>query len=72
MLGILSPSTEATALKAQKSSVVTPKRRRMVNVLDVLDTIDCVGPAPAEKIVETIATHSKSDTEQIEVETTLT
>ena len=35
MPGILSPSTEATALKAEKSSATTPKRRRMVNVLDI-------------------------------------
>jgi hypothetical protein len=32
MPGILSPSTETTALKAEKSSATTPKRRRMVNV----------------------------------------
>jgi hypothetical protein len=34
--GTLSPSTEATALRAQKSSAITPRRRRMVNVFDVL------------------------------------
>jgi hypothetical protein len=32
---ILSPSVEATVLKAQKSYAATPKRRRMANVLDV-------------------------------------
>jgi hypothetical protein len=36
MLEILSPSIEATVLKAQKNSASTPKRRRMANVLDVV------------------------------------
>jgi hypothetical protein len=49
MPGILSPSTEATTLKAQKSSVITPRRRKMVNVLDVLETTDSIGPAPTER-----------------------
>jgi hypothetical protein len=51
--GILSPSTEATPLKAQKSSATTPKRRRMVNVLDVvLETTKTLNLAPAKKITE--------------------
>jgi hypothetical protein len=33
---VLSPSTEATVPKMQKSSAATPKRRRMANVLDVV------------------------------------
>jgi ribosomal protein L20A (L18A) len=33
---ILSPPTEATVLKVQMGSAVTPKRRRMANVLDVV------------------------------------
>ena len=33
---ILSPPTEATVPKVQMGSVVTPKRRRMANVLDVV------------------------------------
>ena len=36
---ILSPSTEVAAPKRQKSSATTPKRRRMANVLDVLETV---------------------------------
>jgi hypothetical protein len=32
MLEILSPSTEAIVLKVEKSSAITPKRKRMVNV----------------------------------------
>jgi hypothetical protein len=39
VLEILSPSSEVTAPKAQKSSAATPKRRRMANVLDVLETV---------------------------------
>jgi hypothetical protein len=72
MPGILSPLTEATTLKAQKSSVITPRRRRMVNVLDVLETTDSIGPASTGKVAEAIRTQSKADTKQIEVETTLT
>jgi hypothetical protein len=39
MLEILSPSVEVTVPKAQKSLAATPKRKRMVNVLDVLETV---------------------------------
>jgi hypothetical protein len=52
MPGILSPSTEATTLKAEKSSATTPKRRRMVNVLDILETTDSISPAPTGKVAE--------------------
>jgi hypothetical protein len=38
-LEILSPSSEVTVPKAQKGSAATPKRRRMANVLDVLETV---------------------------------
>jgi hypothetical protein len=72
MPGILSPSTEATTLKAEKSSAITPKRRRMVNVLDILETTDSISPAPARKVAEADKTQPKADTKQIEVETTIT
>jgi hypothetical protein len=49
---ILSPSTEATVLKVEKSSATTPKRRRMVNVLDILETTDSISPAPTGKVAE--------------------
>jgi hypothetical protein len=62
---ILSPSTEATTLKAQKTSSTTPKRRRMVNVLDVvLETAKTLNLAPARKIAE-------AETKQAEVEATI-
>jgi hypothetical protein len=72
MPGILSPSTEATVLKAQKSSAITPKRRRMVNVLDVLETTDSISPAPTGKVAEANKMQSKVDSKQIEVEATIT
>jgi hypothetical protein len=39
ILEILSSSAEVEVLKTQKDPAVTPKRKRMVNVLDVLETI---------------------------------
>jgi hypothetical protein len=50
---ILSPPTEATLPKAQKASIVTPKRRRMANVLDVvLEMTKALSPAPTRKVAE--------------------
>jgi hypothetical protein len=72
MSGILSPSTEATALKAEKSSAITPKRRRMVNVLDILETTDSISPAPTGRVAEAVNTQPKADIGQIKVETTIT
>jgi hypothetical protein len=43
---ILSPSAEVTVLKAEKSSAMTPRRKRMVNVLDILETIAPNAPLP--------------------------
>jgi hypothetical protein len=71
MPGILSPSTEATALKAQKSSAITP-RRRMVNVLDVLETTDSISLAPKGKVAEADKTQPRANTKQIDVEATTT
>jgi hypothetical protein len=72
MSGILSPSTEATVLKAEKSSATTPKRRRMVNVLDILETTDSISLAPTGRVAEADKTQPKADTKQIEVEATIT
>jgi hypothetical protein len=68
----LSPSTETTALRAQKSSAITPRRRRMVNALDVLETTDSISLAPKGKVVEANKTQPKADTKQIDVEATTT
>jgi hypothetical protein len=50
-LEVISPSTGMTVPKAQKDLTVTPKRKRMVNVLDVLETIRSSSTTP-RKIVE--------------------
>jgi hypothetical protein len=49
---ILSPSAEIEVPKSQKGPTMTPKRKRMVNVLDVLETIKSSSTTP-KKIVET-------------------
>jgi hypothetical protein len=49
---ILSPSAKVEAPKNQKGPAMTPKRKRMVNVLDVLETIKSSSTTP-KKIVET-------------------
>jgi hypothetical protein len=72
MPGILSPSTKATVLKAQKSSATTPRRRRMVNVLYVMETTDSISLASIEKVAKADKTQPKADTKQIEVEATIT
>jgi hypothetical protein len=51
-LDILSPSSKVEAAKSQKGPAATPKRKRMVNVLDVLETIKSSSITP-KKTVET-------------------
>jgi hypothetical protein len=72
MAETLSPSTEATALRAQKSSAITPRRRRMVNVLDVLETTDSTRLTLKGKVAEADKTQPKADTKQMDVEATTT
>jgi hypothetical protein len=72
MTETLSPSTEATTLRAQKSSAITPRGRRMVNVLDVLETTDSTSLTPKGKVAEADKTQPKADTKQIDVEATTT
>jgi hypothetical protein len=62
MPGILSPSTEATVLKAEKSSPITPRQKRMVNVLDILETTDSKSPAPIKKVAEAVKAQTEVDT----------
>jgi hypothetical protein len=45
-LEVISPSAEVTMSKAQKDLTTTPKRKRMVNVLDVLETIKTSSSTP--------------------------
>jgi hypothetical protein len=69
MLEILSPSAEVTAPKAQKSFAATPKRRRMANVLDVLETVKTLNSTPLKKIAEASKAQTEVETEQAEIET---
>jgi hypothetical protein len=69
---VLSPSTEATVPKMQKSSAATPKRRRMANVLDVvLETARTLSPAPTRKIAKASKAQPEAETKQAEVEATI-
>jgi hypothetical protein len=54
MTEILSPSIETTMLKTEKGSAITPRRKRMVNVLDILEATDFKCPAPKKKVVEVV------------------
>jgi hypothetical protein len=58
-ISVLSPSTEVTVPKAQKDLIVTPKRKRMVNVLDVLETIKSSSSTPG-KTAESLKTQAKT------------
>jgi hypothetical protein len=49
---ILSPSAQVEVPKSQKGPAMTPKRKRMVNVLDVLETIKSSSTTP-KKFAET-------------------
>jgi hypothetical protein len=53
---VLSPSAKIEAATSQKGPAVTPKRKRMVNVLDVLETIKSSRTTP-KKIVESSEVH---------------
>jgi hypothetical protein len=74
ILEVISPSAEVTVPKAQKDLTVTPKRKRMVNVLDVLETIKTSSSTPRKtteasktqtetKLAEAKAGKSQADTE---------
>jgi hypothetical protein len=68
VLEILSPSSEVTVPKAQKSSTATPKRRRMANVLDVLETVKTLNSTPSRKIAEASKAQTKAETKPTEIE----
>jgi hypothetical protein len=68
---ILSPPTETTLPRVQMGSVVTPKRRRMANVLDVvLETTKTLSPSPTRKVVEASKALPEADSEQAEIKAT--
>jgi hypothetical protein len=69
---ILSPPTEATLPKVQKTSAATPKRRRMANVLDVvLETSKVLSHAATKRIAETTKMQAETKTRQAETEVAL-
>jgi hypothetical protein len=65
ILEVISPSTEVTVPKAQKGLTATPKRKRMVNVLDALETIKTSRSTPG-KTVE--ASKAQTETKLTEAE----
>jgi hypothetical protein len=66
---ILSPPTKTKLSKVQKASAITPKRRRMANVLDaVLETTKVLSPAATKKVVEATTTQAEAKTGQAETE----
>jgi hypothetical protein len=67
-LKTLSPSSEVTVPKAQKSSAATPKRRRMANVLDVLEIVKTLNSTPSRRIAEASKAQTKVETERAEIE----
>jgi hypothetical protein len=69
MSRILSPLIEATVPKVQMGSAVTPKRRSMANVLDVvLETTKTLSPAPTRKVAEASKAQPEVDSKQAEIE----
>ena len=68
MLEILSPSAEVTVPKIQKGLAATPKRRRMANVLDVLETVKALSSTPSGKIGEASKVQTKAETKPAEIE----
>jgi hypothetical protein len=71
---ILSPSTEVEVPKTQKGPTMTPKRKRMVNVLDVLETRKSSSTTPKKiaeipKVqIETTASEAEATKHQAETE----
>jgi hypothetical protein len=74
ILEVTSPSAEVIVSKAQKVLTVTPKRKRMVNILDVLETIKTSSSTPKKtteasktqieaKLSEAEAAKSQAETE---------
>jgi hypothetical protein len=72
---VLSPSAEVGVPQTQKGPGVTPKRKRMVNVLDVLETIKSSSSTPkkvakAQKAqIETKASGGEATKHQVEIKT---
>jgi hypothetical protein len=65
ILEVTSPSAGMTVPKAQKDLTVTPKRKRMVNVLDVLETIKSSSTTP-KKTAEAPKTQIETKPSEVE------
>jgi hypothetical protein len=68
MLEILSPLAEVTMPKIQKGLAATSKRRRMANVLDVLESVKASSSTPSGKIAEASKMQIEAKTKPAEVE----
>jgi hypothetical protein len=66
ILEVISPSAGMTVPKAQKDLTATPKRKRMVNVLDVLETIKSSSTTP-RKTAEASKTQIETKPSEAEV-----
>jgi hypothetical protein len=71
MLEILSPSAKVTVPKGQKSFAATPKRRRMENVLDALETVKALSSTPSGKIAEASKMQTEAETKPAEIKAAL-
>jgi hypothetical protein len=71
ILEVLSPSAEVTVPKAQKDLAVTPKRKRMANVLDVLELVKASSSIPSGKIAESSKIQIEAEAKPTEVEATV-
>jgi hypothetical protein len=69
---VLSPSAKIETGKSQKGPTVTPKRKRMVNILDVLETIKSSSITPKKtvetSVVSTEAVGAEASKQQFETE----
>jgi hypothetical protein len=69
-LEVLSPSAGVEVPKTQKGLAATPKRKRMANVLDVLETIKASSSTPG-KVTKASKTQIEIETKLTEVEATM-
>jgi hypothetical protein len=65
-LEILSPSVEISVPMAQKGLAATPKRKRMVNVLNMLETVKSLSSIPSGKIPVASKMQTEVETEPAE------
>jgi hypothetical protein len=69
ILEVLSPSAGVEVPKTQKGLAATPKRKRMVNVLDVLETIKTSSSTP-KKVAKASKMQIETETKPTEAEAT--